>query len=258
MRLGARGRARGRRTAGGGHTQAGRSAGGDGLARREASTGATSCRCRRSSAIAPREQPAQAKVARTAAERRRRHASARGGAGGQRPPGPCPPTTRRRRCCWCRRRCSTSRAATRRRPLAPLARLEQLAARRDLRPASASAMVLARARSPRWPHLTTKPDVLLAQAGARRWRCRLTPGAPGAVAAARRTAGRLRASRTKRSPMLGPPPHGEDAIGRYIAFRQIEAHARAGRRGAAARGGARGAGPALARARWRKIRRWRR
>ena len=31
--------------------------------------------------------------------------------------------------------------------------------------------------------------------------------------------------------MLGPPPHGDDAIGRYIAFRQMEAHARAGRRG---------------------------
>ncbi len=30
--------------------------------------------------------------------------------------------------------------------------------------------------------------------------------------------------------MLGAPPHGDDEIGRYIAFRQIEAHARAGRR----------------------------
>ena len=30
--------------------------------------------------------------------------------------------------------------------------------------------------------------------------------------------------------ILGPPPHGDDAIGRYIAFRQVEAHARAGRR----------------------------
>jgi hypothetical protein len=26
--------------------------------------------------------------------------------------------------------------------------------------------------------------------------------------------------------ILGPPPHGDDAIGRYIAFRQVEAHAR--------------------------------
>src|SRR5450631_3950726 len=30
--------------------------------------------------------------------------------------------------------------------------------------------------------------------------------------------------------ILGAPPHGDDAIGRYIAFRQVEAHARAGRR----------------------------
>ncbi len=31
-------------------------------------------------------------------------------------------------------------------------------------------------------------------------------------------------------PILGAPPHGDDAVGRYIAFRQVEAHARAGRR----------------------------
>ena len=30
--------------------------------------------------------------------------------------------------------------------------------------------------------------------------------------------------------ILGAPPHGDDAIGRYIAFRQVQAHARAGRR----------------------------
>ncbi len=30
--------------------------------------------------------------------------------------------------------------------------------------------------------------------------------------------------------LLGPPPHGDDEVGRFIAFRQIEAHARAGRR----------------------------
>jgi hypothetical protein len=30
--------------------------------------------------------------------------------------------------------------------------------------------------------------------------------------------------------VLGPPPHGDDAVGRYIAFRQVEAHAKAGRR----------------------------
>ena len=30
--------------------------------------------------------------------------------------------------------------------------------------------------------------------------------------------------------ILGAPPHGDDAIGRYIAFRQVEAHARSGRR----------------------------
>jgi hypothetical protein len=30
--------------------------------------------------------------------------------------------------------------------------------------------------------------------------------------------------------ILGAPPHGDDDVGRYIAFRQVEAHARAGRR----------------------------
>ena len=30
--------------------------------------------------------------------------------------------------------------------------------------------------------------------------------------------------------ILGAPPHGDDAVGRYIAFRQVEAHAHAGRR----------------------------
>ncbi len=30
--------------------------------------------------------------------------------------------------------------------------------------------------------------------------------------------------------ILGPPPHGDDVLGRYIAFRQAEAHARANRR----------------------------
>jgi hypothetical protein len=29
---------------------------------------------------------------------------------------------------------------------------------------------------------------------------------------------------------VGPPPHGDDAIGRYLAFRQMEAHVKAGRR----------------------------
>jgi hypothetical protein len=30
--------------------------------------------------------------------------------------------------------------------------------------------------------------------------------------------------------LMGPPPHGDDRVGRYIAFRQVEAHAKAGRR----------------------------
>jgi hypothetical protein len=29
---------------------------------------------------------------------------------------------------------------------------------------------------------------------------------------------------------IGPPPHGDDALGRYLAFRQVEAHVKAGRR----------------------------
>ena len=29
---------------------------------------------------------------------------------------------------------------------------------------------------------------------------------------------------------LGPPPHGDDALGRYLAFRQVEAHVKAGHR----------------------------
>ncbi|HXJ23947.1 MAG TPA: hypothetical protein VMT03_27385 [Polyangia bacterium] len=55
---------------------------------------------------------------------------------------------------------------------------------------------------------------------------------PAQRALALRLADRLTAAQRPNEAVaiLGPPPHGEDALGRYIAFRQTEAHARANRR----------------------------
>ena len=77
---------------------------------------------------------------------------------------------------------------------------------------------------------TTKPDVLLAK-GRAALALKISPPARRALSVllAERLAAAGRADDA--ASMLGPPPHGDDAIGRYIAFRQMEAHARAGRRG---------------------------
>ena len=111
----------------------------------------------------------------------------------------------------------------------PLARLEQLAApqltpderERILLAAALAAVGRSGRRSPTccWPR------------GAPRWPSRSAPPARRALSLllAERLAAAGRGEEA--SATLGPPPHGEDAIGRYIAFRQMEAHARASRFG---------------------------
>ncbi len=61
---------------------------------------------------------------------------------------------------------------------------------------------------------------------------RLDLPAPAARALALRLADRLAAAQRPDDAVaiLGPPPHGDDALGRYVAFRQAQAHARANRR----------------------------
>jgi hypothetical protein len=61
---------------------------------------------------------------------------------------------------------------------------------------------------------------------------RLDLSAPATRALSLRLADRLMAAQRPEDAVaiLGPPPHGDDAIGRYIAFRQAQAHARANRR----------------------------
>ena len=78
---------------------------------------------------------------------------------------------------------------------------------------------------------TTKPDVLLAKGRAALALKIERAGAARAVAAAGRAARRPPGRADDAVAVLGPPPHGDDAIGRYIAFKQMEAHARASRRG---------------------------
>ena len=97
-----------------------------------------------------------------------------------------------------------------------------------------------RTRSPRSPTRRSKPDPLLAKGRAA---LALKTSAPARRALSLLLAQRLSAAgRTDDAvAVLGPPPHGDDEVGRYIAFKQMEAHARAGRLAAAARGGARGA-----------------
>jgi hypothetical protein len=77
---------------------------------------------------------------------------------------------------------------------------------------------------------SAKPDVMLAKGRAA---LALKISAPARRALSLLLAERLTAAGRgeEASTTLGPPPHGEDAIGRYIAFRQMEAHARAGRLG---------------------------
>jgi hypothetical protein len=75
----------------------------------------------------------------------------------------------------------------------------------------------------------TAPEALLARA-----RAALSAALPLETrrALAFEAAERLRAAgrADDAASVLGPPPHGEDVLGRYVAFRQVEAHAAAGRR----------------------------
>jgi hypothetical protein len=75
----------------------------------------------------------------------------------------------------------------------------------------------------------TPPDALLGRA-----RAALAGNLPPATrrALGLRLSERLRAAGRSEdaSAVLGAPPHGDDAVGRYIAFRQAEAHAAADRR----------------------------
>ena len=104
---------------------------------------------------------------------------------------------------------------------------------------------------------TTKPDEVLAK-GRAAMALKIDPPARRALSVllAERLAAAGRVDDA--SAMLGPPPHGDDAIGRYIAFKQMEAHARAEPARAAAGGGTRGAGPARRTPTSKRIRRRRR
>jgi len=112
--------------------------------------------------------------------------------------------------------------------IAPLARLEQLAPA-GLTPAENDRVVLASALAT-IADPAAKPDLLLAR-GRAALALKINPPARRALSLlmAERliTAGRA----DDASATLGPPPHGDDAIGRYIAFKQMEAHARASRLG---------------------------
>ena len=111
----------------------------------------------------------------------------------------------------------------------PLARLDELAAAARLTPAERERVVLANALAA-VAAPTTKPDVLLAK-GRAALALKISPPARRALSVllAERLAAAGRADDA--AAILGPPPHGDDAIGRYIAFKQMEMHARAGRRG---------------------------
>jgi hypothetical protein len=111
---------------------------------------------------------------------------------------------------------------------APLARLERLAPD-AIAPAERARMLLASGVAAlSWPHLTAE------ELQARGRAALALPLAPET----RRSLSLLLAERLiargkqdEAVAMLGPPPHGQDPVGRFIAFRQAEAHARAGRRG---------------------------
>jgi hypothetical protein len=111
---------------------------------------------------------------------------------------------------------------------APLERLEQLGAQRltaDERDSVVLATALAVVSDP-----FAKPDLLLAK-GRAALALKINPPARRALSLL--LAERLAAAGREQdaSATLGPPPHGDDEIGRYIAFKQMEAHARASRLG---------------------------
>jgi len=111
--------------------------------------------------------------------------------------------------------------------VAPLVRLEQLPAAR-LTPDERERVVLAAALAT-VADRTTKPDAVLAKGRAA---MALKIQAPARRALSVLVAERLAAAGRADDAVavLGPPPHGDDAIGRYIAFKQMEAHAKANRR----------------------------
>ena len=111
---------------------------------------------------------------------------------------------------------------------APLARLERMADARltaSERDRAVLAGALAAVANP-----AAKPDVVLVKGRAA---MALKISAPARRALSLVIAEKLSAAGRAEdaSAVLGPPPHGDDVIGRFIAFRQMEAHARAGRLG---------------------------
>jgi len=109
---------------------------------------------------------------------------------------------------------------------APLARLDQMASAKltpDERERAVLASALAAIADP-----AIKPDAMLVKGRAA---LALKTSAPARRALSLLLAQRLvAAGRTDDAvAVLGPPPHGDDEVGRYIAFKQMEAHARAGR-----------------------------
>jgi hypothetical protein len=114
--------------------------------------------------------------------------------------------------------------------LAPLTRLEALGPSVQLTPEERARVVLAAALAAA-SDPAAKPDVVLAKGRAA---LALKINGPARRALALLLGERLLAAGRPEdaTAILGPPPHGDDDIGRYIAFRQMESHARAGRRGA--------------------------
>ena len=111
--------------------------------------------------------------------------------------------------------------------VAPLVRLERLTGAK-LTPDERERVVIAAALAT-VADRTTKPDEVLAKGRAA---MSLKIDAPARRALSVLIAERLAAAGRldDANAVLGPPPHGDDAIGRYIAFKQMEAHARANRR----------------------------
>jgi hypothetical protein len=114
-----------------------------------------------------------------------------------------------------------ARAAT-----APLARLARLAPS-GLTPGEHDRVVLADALAA-IANPATKPDELLAK-GRVALALKISPPARRALSLLLSQRLAAAGKTDDASAVLGPPPHGDDAVGRYIAFKQMEAHARGNR-----------------------------
>jgi hypothetical protein len=111
---------------------------------------------------------------------------------------------------------------------APLARLEHLAPD-AIAPGERARMVLASGVAAlAWPHLTAEELMARGRAALSLQLSSETRRSLSLLLAERLIA---LGKQDEAVAILGPPPHGQDAVGRFIAFRQAEAHARAGRRG---------------------------